>query len=596
VALGKVERELNDVPMRLLMEAMRSGKRDIQLKIVQALEQGKPVSAYWVKRLAEIKKVYDKLNAIEKSYLEKRIPGEYLEARKIARLILEKSDISRKGKAITSFDALQAIIQDAYEMFRTASEGGLNQVSQLFRATQQRLISELQIDQAIASGLVSDNNIKGIKSNIEKTLYQKLVTDGRVFTVNTKTGGTRSFEPDYYAELVARTRSREAQTLGTVNMTLEYGVDLVQVSSHNTLTPICKPHEGKVYSITGSTPGYERLTDENKPSFHPNCWHVITPYIPHETDLGEAPIIQEPPKIETEIITPAKPEIPRQIPILNAPKIINTLPNKEKTEPIIKEFIPAKNIKEIIQRLENLNIKKVKGFNKLSLHQANRILDGVEKVKNVAPNLTLDELKIGGTKGRALGVTIPTRDGNISIVLSKDKIESYEKYNKELKLKFKSRKNQNISTYSEQIENINKELTKNPNNTYLKNEFDKLKKQIEEIQGRKYQTAPIVETEDYSSDVLYSTVIHELGHSIDLRNRFKELGNKAIGLSVPNGSFINRVTLEYNKRSHIPSKYGLSEPDEFMAETFTEYVLFDGKRTPLELKVIYESLKTGKYL
>lgn len=278
-ALTKAEREFNDIPLRLLIAAMRSVKERIQLKIVQAIADGKPVSSYWVRRSAEIKRLYDEMLEIEQEYLDKNIPAEFKEGQKVARKILTDARIERKARSLFQAAALDAIIADAMELFRTAVEGGLSQVRQLFRATQQRLISELQINQAVAEGLIENNTVTGVKSNLEKALYQKLAIDGKVVTTNTRTGGQRSFDPEYYAEMVARSRTREAQAMGVVSTCLEYGQDLVKVSDHNTTTPICKPHEGKVYSISGSTPGYEKYEGENRVGFHPNCIHVITPYI-----------------------------------------------------------------------------------------------------------------------------------------------------------------------------------------------------------------------------------------------------------------------------------------------------------------------------
>lgn len=285
--MNKQAKALNDIPIELLKASIKSARESIQRKITDAVANGKPVSTYWSQRFNEIKKLYTEIEVMEKKYLNKEIPREYMEARRLARTVFEASGITRQGKELTSLNAIQAIIQDAFEIFVSASEGGQSQIRQLFRYTQQQLIDELKIDQAIASGLIERNTIRGVQSNIQKALYTKLAKDGRVFTVNRNTGGIMSFDPEYYAEMVARTRTREAQTLGVVNLSLEYGQDLVKVSSHNTLTPLCKDHEGKIYSITGRTKGYPVLTPDNRPPFHPNCWHVLMPYIPDpQTQIG----------------------------------------------------------------------------------------------------------------------------------------------------------------------------------------------------------------------------------------------------------------------------------------------------------------------
>lgn len=87
----------------------------------------------------------------------------------------------------------------------------------------------------------------------------------------------RHFSLDYYAELVARTRLREAQTEATKNMCSEYDNDLVEFSAHNSPCALCAPFEGGVYSISGRHPVYPPLTDEETPPIHPNCEHSISP-------------------------------------------------------------------------------------------------------------------------------------------------------------------------------------------------------------------------------------------------------------------------------------------------------------------------------
>lgn len=80
---------------------------------------------------------------------------------------------------------------------------------------------------------------------------------------------------DTYAEMATRTTTREAVSAGTRGRMLETGQDLITISDHATETDICKEFEGKTYSITGRTPGYEVLPEW--PPFHPRCLHVATP-------------------------------------------------------------------------------------------------------------------------------------------------------------------------------------------------------------------------------------------------------------------------------------------------------------------------------
>jgi hypothetical protein len=55
----------------------------------------------------------------------------------------------------------------------------------------------------------------------------------------------------------------------------ELDFDIVQISSHNTTTPVCQKYEGKIFSLRGQTPGLPIL--DVTPPFHPNCLHILLP-------------------------------------------------------------------------------------------------------------------------------------------------------------------------------------------------------------------------------------------------------------------------------------------------------------------------------
>lgn len=94
-----------------------------------------------------------------------------------------------------------------------------------------------------------------------------------------------------YARMVTRTTTREAATAGTTNRLREVGLDLVTISTHPGSCPICKPYQGKTYSISGYSRNYPHATV--LPPIHPNCRHVVYParasFEDFEAALGLAP-------------------------------------------------------------------------------------------------------------------------------------------------------------------------------------------------------------------------------------------------------------------------------------------------------------------
>lgn len=103
---------------------------------------------------------------------------------------------------------------------------------------------------------------KDIAAKIRAKLLGKLSDEGFI-VVN-----GRSYNLKSYAELVARTRMRESQTEAVKESMKQFDEDLVEIPVHDNPCPeICAPRQGKVYSISGKTPGYELLPDGGPP------WH-----------------------------------------------------------------------------------------------------------------------------------------------------------------------------------------------------------------------------------------------------------------------------------------------------------------------------------
>jgi hypothetical protein len=97
---------------------------------------------------------------------------------------------------------------------------------------------------------------------------KKMVGDGKFITIIGKDGIARDYSLRSYSELVARTRMRESQMEAIKESMKQYDEDLVEIPIHDNPCPeICAAYQGKVYSISGGTPGYELLPDGGPP------WH-----------------------------------------------------------------------------------------------------------------------------------------------------------------------------------------------------------------------------------------------------------------------------------------------------------------------------------
>ena len=126
---------------------------------------------------------------------------------------------------------------------------------------------------AVAKGVVEGR----ARVDVSRDLEQRLMELGRPDFVD-KLG--RHWTLDRYAEMVARTTTREAMTQGTIQRLREHGIQLAQVSAHHA-ADFCIYYENAIVSI-GSEPHpiYPPISTINGgPPFHPRCVHVLTPFV-----------------------------------------------------------------------------------------------------------------------------------------------------------------------------------------------------------------------------------------------------------------------------------------------------------------------------
>lgn len=129
--------------------------------------------------------------------------------------------------------------------------------------------------ETVAQGLVGLDTRGQVSAALVRNLIREGVTDAVTGFVD-RAG--RRWPLDVYAEMVARTTTREATTRATVNRLREGGLALVTVSHHEHKADECSKYDGKTFAMTAAAAAAEnvpRLTE--LPPFHPRCRHVLTP-------------------------------------------------------------------------------------------------------------------------------------------------------------------------------------------------------------------------------------------------------------------------------------------------------------------------------
>lgn len=89
----------------------------------------------------------------------------------------------------------------------------------------------------------------------------------------------RNWELTSYTEMAVRTSAGRAQVNGALDRLQAGGRDLVIISDAPGECPACRPHEGRVYSISGSSDRYPPLSSATG-LWHANCRHVASAWIP----------------------------------------------------------------------------------------------------------------------------------------------------------------------------------------------------------------------------------------------------------------------------------------------------------------------------
>lgn len=221
-------------------------------------------AAYYRSQLAQVQAITKGLEAASREWAETHVPNLYLHNLKIVDMAAGRTDA-----------ALTAVHQEAItQLARTVVEdldhvtGGVGRaVRDAYREATLR---------GVTSGETEGLTRREVSKRIVGDLKERGVTG---FT--DKSG--REWAMGDYAEMAARTTTREASWQGTANRMLEVGLDLVEISEHAESCELCAPWQGQVVSMTGETEGYPTLAEAEAEGFgHPNCVHDILPYLPEE--------------------------------------------------------------------------------------------------------------------------------------------------------------------------------------------------------------------------------------------------------------------------------------------------------------------------
>lgn len=254
--------------LEILASVYRSSALDLVVQIEQITRAGNSTN-HARAALNEVQGILHELDEFADEWIEQNVPRAYrqgwddtFENPLINIPAGFAKELLYSNFAKINQQAVEVVAYNLQDMLRGATQMVGRQANDVFRhvglmATQQRLITGEAVAKTTAQ------------------MKEKFVFQG-ITAFQDKLG--RMWNLDSYCELVARTTTREATTLGTINRLTAGGYDLVQISEHHPTCDLCAPLQGKVFSLRGDTPGYPRYHDYIP--VHPNCRHVLWSYLP----------------------------------------------------------------------------------------------------------------------------------------------------------------------------------------------------------------------------------------------------------------------------------------------------------------------------
>jgi hypothetical protein len=165
--------------------------------------------------------------------------------------------------------------KDIYADLSKAADSMGDRASKVLRQTRQLGLDEKQIDQVLAKGVIEGHPRETIK-NLRKELE---AVHGDTVQVIDKNGSPINFEVGYYAEMVARTKTRQATVVARHERLASLGLDLVAITGRVSKN-FCTAYLGQVFSISGKSDKYPSLSSlPGGVPFHPLCTKSTRPFV-----------------------------------------------------------------------------------------------------------------------------------------------------------------------------------------------------------------------------------------------------------------------------------------------------------------------------
>lgn len=271
---------------RPLYKQLRPIEERIYAIMQDVLTTDRTDNAYYVDIKRKLDVQYSKADKLTSEWSKENLPKQYRwslrEQHAKSKRIKTKTNqaklsINQLLKTKESRGIQVQLVKSAIADMRRGLTGGREDLNRVLAATRQTNIAESAIDMSLMKS-VGEGNIRLSKILSRRgTLANKLrdaQENKRYIRIIDKNKQPRRYRITYYSEMVYRVKWHEAQSEAVKTNNVNWGTDLIRVSSHNTVTEICQEYEGKVMSLTGRNKDFP-IADQ-VPPYHVNCLHYIT--------------------------------------------------------------------------------------------------------------------------------------------------------------------------------------------------------------------------------------------------------------------------------------------------------------------------------
>lgn len=214
-------------------------------------------------------------------YIGSAIPREYEQGLKDTYDYFKKNNLTMKKPSAFAQIHNDAIYGLAREMQFHIGQGLEQAGRQVLRYLDESMDNALRKAglEAAAEKIAMGSTVQDMKNN----LIERLQNEGFMTVQYGQGKNAYQVSLDAYAQMVARSTTREAGNLARENQLIENGYDLVEMTTHYPTCDKCAMFQGRVYSLSGKDKRFPALMKTAFKSgyrnIHPNCRHVIVPWI-----------------------------------------------------------------------------------------------------------------------------------------------------------------------------------------------------------------------------------------------------------------------------------------------------------------------------